>query len=267
MSNKQRTLFLQVLCFIVVFSAISLTTYFLIGESTPAIAAGLIAAIAATLLWKYRLKHYFRIKRFDAVLPGSLYRSGQISRYNVRNVLRRYRICTVVDLSGMDTNPPCPDQQAEARAIESLGVDGHRFVMCGNGTGPLNCVADAVTRIHTALAENKRVLVHCAAGAQRTGHVVSAYLLLVRQANPQAVFHYMEKFGWDPAKDTAWPAQLNERMGELSEVLAERGVIETVPTQLPTFPEQRSKASETPIYCWLENAAFERDLATAKAGA
>ncbi len=140
----------------------------------------------------------------------------------------------MIDLTGSDAGDPF--QSAEARAITELGIRGLRFPMDGDGTGELEAVAAAVTALHRSMVRGEPVLVHCAAGVQRTGHVLSAWLLLVVGAAPDAVHEYMARFGWDPERSRAWPEQLNRRMPALAQLLRERGVISAVPGSLPWLP-------------------------------
>lgn len=199
----------------------------------------LVLAAAATALlfkvWKRHLCQRLLAKRFAAVIPGRLYRSGQISRHHIQRILARHGIATVIDLTHLAPTPS-RDHEAEREAIDALGINGTRFAMNGDGTGDLAAVADAVTALHLSLQRNEPVLVHCAAGVQRTGHVLAAYLLLVEGVNPAAVYQYMERFGWEPGRSRAWPEQLNIRMAALAEILLERGVIAALPSPLPRLP-------------------------------
>ena len=197
-----------------------------------------LALVLSALLWKWwrlQLSGICRAKKFACVLPGQLYRSGQISHYQIHRILRRHRIRTIVDLSEQQPQPD-PHQQAEQRAIARLGIQGNRYAMCGNGTGEFTVVADALICLHRSIAANRPVLVHCVAGVQRTGHVLAAYLLLVKQVPPEAVLDYLERFGWKPHSDKAWSEQLNQRMLPLATRLQEAGVISTLPRQLPQLP-------------------------------
>jgi len=107
--------------------------------------------------------------------------------------------------------------------------------LAGNGTGSLSTVADAVTEIHTQRTQGQTVLVHCSSGAQRTGHILSAYLILVRKNDPGAVYRQMQRYGWDPKTDSAWPQMLNNNMRPLAQILVQRGVIPKIPDPLPHF--------------------------------
>lgn len=212
----------------------------LTGNLAVATAAALGAVAILFRWWKRQLRHWLIARKFAAVVPGRLYRSGQISRHHLPRILRRHRIGTLIDLTPAPVHPN-PHQRAEQDAIATLGIQGLRYPMRGDGSGELLAVADAVTALHRALAGGEAVLVHCAAGVQRTGHVLSAYLLLVVGAEPAAVYQYAERFGWEPSRSRAWPEQLNRRMELLAEMLVDRGVIAAVPRPLPAFPLEKPR--------------------------
>ena len=194
----------------------------------------LLAVLAGALcLWQNDLEHRFFPTRFAAVEHGAIYRSGQISGRLIEKVLQENNISTVIDLTAVDDK--VSDQAAEAKAVRKLNIAYFRLPMAGNGTGLLNTVADAVTELHTQRTQGQTVLVHCSSGAQRTGHILSAYLILVRKADPGTVYRQMQRYGWDPKTDSAWPEMLNANMRPLAQILVERGVIPKMPQPLPHF--------------------------------
>ncbi len=172
------------------------------------------------------------------VEPGTVYRSGQLDRLLIRQVLEDLEIKRIVVMHSY--NPRDPDHVAELEAARELGIDVQWFAMGGNGVGP----TDAITTDHYAsvvalLAEAQRThtptLVHCGAGAQRTGGTVAAYRLLVRGDDPAEVYADATRYDWDPEEDLAWPTFLNRNMRALAEELVKRGVIAQVPDPLPHF--------------------------------
>ena len=188
-----------------------------------------VAGIGVWDTFKYR----FIAKRFGVVVPGKVYRSGQISRWMLDETISEHKIGAIVDLQGID--PASEHQQYEIAAAERLGVELHRFPLAGDGTGEIERYADAVETIAVCERAGKPVLVHCAAGSQRTGGAVAAYRLLVRGESPQEARSELERFKWDP--ESPLIGYLNEHMAELARMLVERGVIERVPEPLPRLPE------------------------------
>ena len=79
------------------------------------------------------------------------------------------------------------------------------------------------------------MLVHCAAGSQRTGGVFAAYRTLVQGMAPEQAIAEMQKFDWDPDKDQVLLDYLNENIGHIAQQLVLAGVIGQVPSPLPAF--------------------------------
>jgi protein tyrosine/serine phosphatase len=161
-----------------------------------------------------------------------IYRSGQLNQYLAERMLRTRDIEVIVDLTFEDL-PNEPGQRAELAAAEKLGIQHHRFPLRGWGTGKIEHYVGAVEQIDRAVRQGKPVLVHCTAGAQRTGGVLAVYRLLIEGAHPQEVMREMQQYGWDPVDDEFMLGFLNDNMREFARRLKEKGVIEQIPVPLP----------------------------------
>ena len=197
--------------------------------AVPAIVIGL-----AVWVWFGFFKYRFVPKRFGVVVPGHIYRSGQISAPLVKKILTKYNIRVIVDLTSADPNDP--DKQAEKQAAAELNIKVLRFTMSGNGTGDINDYADAVIAIANAEKQNLPVLVHCTAGAQRTGGVIAAYRLLVEKIDPNIVEDEIEKYGCDIDNKPVLRSYLNDNMAEFAMRLKQAGVIDQIPATIPQIP-------------------------------
>ena len=182
-----------------------------------------------------------RPKKLVEAQPG-LYRAGQISPRLIRGVLEENRIGKVVWM--LHYNPARRSHRAEKEAIDALGIERHHFPMRGDGTGKVQRLADAIEVVAGARREGVPVLVHCAAGSRRSAAVVSMYQLLVEGRSPEETYRELDRFGNRPVAESPLLAYLNENMQELAELLAERGVIETVPEPLPLL----RPPAETPLH-------------------
>lgn len=193
-----------------------------------------VALLAAALagLWFGVLRERIVAKRWGVVVEGAIYRSGQLSRHLVKPMLAKHGIRVVIDLTEAD--PADVDQQTEQRAISELGIESHRCALIGDGTGDIRQYAAAVAAIAAAQRDAKPVLVHCHAGAQRTGGVIAAYRLLVERRRSTAdVFAELPKFGWQRGRDDVLVDYLNRHMEELAKLLVEQHVIDDMPAPLP----------------------------------
>lgn len=211
-------------------------------QATPwrrrTVTLGAVALLAAALagLWFGMLRDRIISKRWGVVEEGAIYRSGQLSGHLVKPMLERHGIRVVIDLT--EAAPTDWNQQAEQRAIAELGLESHRCPLIGDGTGDIRQYAAAVATIVAAKRDRKPVLVHCHAGAQRTGGVIAAYRLLVeRRQSPADVFAELPKYGWQRGRDDVLVDFLNGHMEELAKLLVERHVIDDVPSPIPRLSQ------------------------------
>jgi protein-tyrosine phosphatase len=191
----------------------------------------LVLVVAALVAWNNGLRDQFIPRNFGVVEPGRLYRSGQISARLIEPTLKQYGIESIVALADAGMKPR--DLQAEQQAATNLGIERKVFPLSGDGTGRLQEYADAIAAIDRAIHQGKPVLVHCVAGAQRSGGVIAAYQVLVEKRSPQQAFAEMRRFGHDPHDNPHLLEYLNDHMGELARRLVESGVIDQVPDPIP----------------------------------
>ncbi len=172
-------------------------------------------------------------KRFDAVEPGLVYRSGQISARLIHETLEQNGIRRVIDLQSATEEPA---QQAELAAVEDLDIAYLRLPLGGSGTGDPHLYAIAIATIAESRASAEPVLVHCAGGARRSGGVIAMYELLVAGKSIEEAYEQLDRYGSPPVAETPLVSFLNENMLGIARELVERGVIAEVPDPLPRFP-------------------------------
>jgi protein tyrosine/serine phosphatase len=203
------------------------------------IAIALVAMLAGGLLaLNHRqvtaLRDRFVPKRWGVVEEGKIYRSGQLSRHLVKQMLQANRIQVVVDLTWDDPNEP--NHVAEVAATAELGIERRLCPLLSDGTGDVHIYARAVSEVAAAAREGKTVLVHCAAGAQRTGGVVALYRLLVQGKSPEFALAEMRKYKYDPERSPRLLEYVNAHIGQIAADLVRDGTIERVPEPLPQLP-------------------------------
>jgi protein tyrosine phosphatase (PTP) superfamily phosphohydrolase (DUF442 family) len=192
----------------------------------------ILACVASTVaLWTVVLRDRIVPKRFGVVVPGKVFRSGQISRSLIANVVDRHGIRTIIDLNGLD--PKDADQRAEMEVSDAKGIQHLRFPLHGDATGQIERYAGAVAALVESERDGRPVLVHCAAGTQRTGACVSFYRLLVRNDPPESVYRELMSYGWDPRTNRVLLDYVNGHMRELATLLVERHTIDREPNPLP----------------------------------
>ena len=191
----------------------------------------LLLAAACFAVWKIGLEKVFVAKRWGVVEEGCIYRSGQLSQYLVKPTYQKHGIQVVIDLTEdeLDTS----DRRAERAAIAELGITLQRCPLVGDGTGDVARYTAALRAMVIARRRSRPVVVHCSAGAQRTGGVIAAYQLLFERAAPETVLSEMRRFGWRPGRDEVLRDYLNAHLPEMAEQLSREGYLPQVPDPLP----------------------------------
>lgn len=199
------------------------------------IAVAVVLVVVATIAINHEqvtaLRDRFVPKRWGIVEEGKIYRSGQLSRHLVKQVLEKHHIARVVDLTF--DNPDDANHESELAAIAELGIERKLCPLDSDGTGDVHIYAQAVAAVAESARQGKPVLVHCVAGAQRTGGVVALYRLLVEGRSPALVLDEMRKYKYDPQRSPRLMEYLNAHIGEIAEDLVRAGTIEQVPSPLP----------------------------------
>jgi protein tyrosine/serine phosphatase len=195
-----------------------------------------VSAVAVGLViggWFGFVKNRVIPRKFGAVVGSRIYRSGQISSSLIKKVLTQHKIRVIVNLNAAGGDDR--DKQAEEQAAKELNIKVLHFPLSGKGTGDVNNYAGAVAAITDANKQGLPVLVHCSAGAQRTGGVIAAYRLLVQKKDPAFVIGEMKHYGWNPRDNPELVPFLNSNMAQLSLLLKQAGVINEIPNPLPVL--------------------------------
>lgn len=190
-------------------------------------------------LWEEVIEDRVIPKRFGVVQQGSIYRSGQLSAALVRKTLAKYKIEVIVSLSGEAMDDP--DMNAERQAAADMGIKRVCFPLKGNGTGDIKNYAGAISAICQAQKQGKTVLVHCAAGSQRTGGAIAIYRIFVEKKDTSFAIAEMIEYGWKAKSNPYLLPYLNENMSELATLLKEMGVITEIPQPLPKLKTKTDK--------------------------
>jgi protein tyrosine/serine phosphatase len=134
------------------------------------LAAGIcIAAVSAAAVLTFGQRQF--PKRFATVVDGRLYRSGSVTPGQLERLSRQKGIRTVLSL----LDPAAPESVAEKEAAEQLGLRWCNVPLRGNG----DSTPAERELIKAVLFDpgNAPLLVHCAAGTNRTGLAIGMYRL------------------------------------------------------------------------------------------
>ena len=107
---------------------------------------------------------------FHTVVQGEFYRSAQPTPAELASYVRRYGLKTVINLRG--THPKAKWYKGEKRVTDTLGVRMIDFKMSASKELSTARAEELVALLKSA---EKPILVHCKAGADRTGLVSVIY--------------------------------------------------------------------------------------------
>lgn len=157
---------------------------------------GLVAAVAgAVVLLSVSVSRWWTDstpKRFAEVEPGQIYRSGELSEAELRNIIAQYKIKTVLSL--LQPLAGAESDCVETRVGEELHVRKLQVGMPGNGRGSFADLDEAADIM--ADPANRPILVHCAAGVNRTGAVLAAYRMKHCGWAPDKAIAEGDRWGW-----------------------------------------------------------------------
>jgi protein tyrosine/serine phosphatase len=198
------------------------------------ITVGVVVVTAlVVLVWKEVLEDRLIPKRWGVVEEGSIYRSGQLHPALVQSTLEDYEIDVIVNMNKWRLDKPA--QAAEEVAADALGLEKARYPMGGDGTGDPEMYVQAVEHVYRAVGQGDRVLVHCTAGAQRTGGVIALYRTLLQGWPVEDVLDEMEQYDFDRQDDIVLLEFLDTHIAYIAERLLEQGVLSSLPDPLPRF--------------------------------
>jgi protein tyrosine/serine phosphatase len=140
-----------------------------------ALVIAILLLVAGAVVWHKLIRDHVIPRNFGIVEDGAIYRSGRLTSTALRKLHNEYELRTIVDLGAYE--PDSEPDVAEASLAADLGMSRVRFSLIGDGTGDPNQFIEAVRLM--ADPANQPVLVHCAAGAQRTSTAVILYRHLV----------------------------------------------------------------------------------------
>jgi protein tyrosine/serine phosphatase len=129
-------------------------------------------------------------KRFAPVAEG-LYRSGEVSPRQLEHLTRQHGLKTVLSL----LNPAADESRAEIAAAEKLGLAWLNIPLTGDGA---STPADR-DRIRAIVLDpsHRPMLVHCSAGANRTGLAIGMYRIHAEGWTYERVLEEMKQFDFE----------------------------------------------------------------------
>jgi len=148
-------------------------------------AAAILAVFACVGLWKRAIRPNLFPKNFGEVVPGQVYRSGELSPGAMRRVVAEHGIRTVIDFGAFE--PGSAGEARERRVCDVLGVTRYEMRLWGDATGNPNYYVEALRMMADPV--KRPILVHCSAGSERTSCAVILYRHVVEGKAIDDVYH------------------------------------------------------------------------------
>jgi len=142
---------------------------------------------------------YDGLRHYAVVEEGVLYRCGQPTPQQLRDLIERHRLRTVVALRGSrDPHDPDAWEQAERDVCRQRNVD-FLTLPCNHKNPP---TAEQVARFLDLMRDRSRhpVLIHCRIGQQRTGMFCALYRVHVQNIAPEQALREMDALGFNLAR-------------------------------------------------------------------
>ncbi len=187
-----------------------------------------VAVVFGAVAWHKSVRHHLFPRNFGVVEDGVLYRSGRLTPTATKRVVERHGIRTIVDLGAYDKHP-AHERVAQETAV-ALGVRRVVLRLQGDATGDPNDYVTALRAINDPA--NQPVLVHCAAGSQRTGACVMFYEHFTDGTGLDQLHGEAARYGHDPDDNTRLRPFVDRWVESIRESL-ETGVPIEVPEGTP----------------------------------
>ena len=112
-------------------------------------------------------------KRFGEVVENEIFRSGRIHEDIYSSVLKDNEIDVIISFT--ERKPNHNWQLHEIEIAKDLDIPIYRFPLKGDGTGNPAEYQKALVKLKQEENAGKKILLHCAAGTNRTGGAVFLY--------------------------------------------------------------------------------------------
>ena len=131
-------------------------------------------------------------KRFGEVVQDTIFRSGRIHPDIYDSVLKRNKIETIISFTEKKSNHDWQNQEIEI--AEELGIPIYRFPLKGDGTGNPAEYQKALVRLKQEENAGRKVLLHCAAGTNRTGGAIFLYRTIFEGMTDNKAISEMKRY-------------------------------------------------------------------------
>lgn len=192
--------------------------------------------VTAFLLWWTvgKGRRMFVPRNFGVVEEGRIYRSGQLSRFLLERTLEEHGIDLVIDLARDDGDDA--DEEAQREIVKTMGLEMLQVQsLDGSGAGDPEDYVTAMKALLDARAQDQQVLVHCAAGSERTGAMVALYRMLYQGWDGDRAYEEYLSYRASEPEVPRLSRWMRENLPRIVQRLHEEGRLDQVPATLPAF--------------------------------
>lgn len=190
------------------------------------------------LVWRKGFRDHYVPRNFGVVEDGQVYRAGRLTPSALSDVHKKHNFKTVIDLGAYD--PGSAADAAMQRTAEALGVTRYRFSLEGDGTGNPNYYVAALRLMSDE--NNRPVLVHCAAGSERTSACIIFYKTIFRDEHMLDIIDEPRNFRHDFNDNPRMIATVAQYRGAIEHALRTGGWVPGYPA-VEVAPVHSSAAS------------------------
>lgn len=199
------------------------------------IALTLLATVwLAQILWAGGMKDRYIPKGFEEVVPGRLYRSGQISRWLIDDVLKENKIGIIIYFNHNEEKKN-RHREKELDVAWNYRIAYTDLPMPDHGMGDIHRYAEAMAVINHYDGLNQPVLMHDESGTRAVSIAVAFYRMFMQRWKTEDVVRELLAEGWPVEDRPMLKNYLNDHLPVLAEKLVEMKVIQKVPENLPLF--------------------------------
>lgn len=176
----------------------------------------IIAAVCLGVFFGINHLRIYLTDNFSEVVAGELYRSAQMSRTTLETKIKENGIKSIINLRGRSESSYNQDDVAQ-----SMGVKFFEFPISARQKLTPNEMSQLIVLMRDA---PKPLLIHCRAGADRTGLATTLYLEDIVGQDPSiasialsfAYGHYSLPFTGAYAMDESWNDHLSSKANLLA---------------------------------------------------
>ena len=191
-------------------------------------AVGLVVALSAYVVKQTVWEQVFP-KNFGVVVEGTIYRSGELTPSATRKVAERHGIRTIVDFGAHEADSV--EERRAQRVADALGVERYVYRLSGDAQGNPNAYVRALEIMTDP--EMQPVLIHCAAGSERTGCAVAMYRHVIEDVPIDEAYEETKRFKHRTHRNPHLRAMLDEWADDVERAYETGGVIEGKPNAFP----------------------------------